>query len=110
MGGDRLMFDPRRSCGPILECRRTGKPPPGVPPGELAQDGATRILGVIKVLSDRRLLVKALCTFKKLLSFIVDVNHPPKASKKTKGARPRLRYKSYQYFLIDRSKVLRTEH
>lgn len=32
VGGDRLMLEPRRSCGPMLECRRIGSPPPGVPP------------------------------------------------------------------------------
>lgn len=70
VGGDRLTDeDPRRSCGPILECRRVGSPPPGVPPGEEAQEGAIRILGVISVLSDRRrMLGKALATRRKLLS------------------------------------------
>jgi hypothetical protein len=44
-------------------------PPPGVPPGEEAQDGAMRILGgIIRALSDRRRFGKALCTLKKLLS------------------------------------------
>lgn len=62
------MFEPRRSCGPVLEWRLMGKPPPGVPPGELAQDGAMRILGVIRALSDSRLVGKALLTFRKLLS------------------------------------------
>jgi len=78
VGGDKLILDPRRSWGPVLECRRIGRPPPGVPPGELAQDGATRIFGVIRVLSDRRLLVNVLATLKKLLSLVDDeVNHPP---------------------------------
>lgn len=68
VGGDRLMVDPLRSWGPMLECRLMGRPPPGVPPGEEAQDGAIRILGVIKVLSDSRRLGKALWTLRKLLS------------------------------------------
>lgn len=62
------MFDPRRSCGPMLECLRMGSPPPGVPPGDEAHDGAIRILGVISVLSDRRRLGKALDTRRKLRS------------------------------------------
>lgn len=62
----------------MLECRRIGKPPPGVPPGELAQDGAIRIFGVIRVLSERRLLVNVLATFRKLLSLLPDeLNSPP---------------------------------
>lgn len=82
VGGDKLILDPRRSWGPVLECRRIGRPPPGVPPGELAQDGATRIFGVIRVLSDRRLLVNVLATLKKLLSLVDDeVNHPPNTAK-----------------------------
>lgn len=78
VGGDRLMFDPRRSWGPVLECRLMGRPPPGVPPGELAQDGAMRIFGAISVLSDKRRLVIVFATRKKLLlSFADDVepNH-----------------------------------
>lgn len=62
------MLEPRLSCGPVLEWRLIGKPPPGVPPGELAHDGAILILGVIRALSDKRLVGKALLTFKKLLS------------------------------------------
>lgn len=62
----------------MLECRRIGNPPPGVPPGELAHDGAIRIFGVIRVLSDRRLLVNVLATRRKLLSLAGDeVNQPP---------------------------------
>lgn len=66
----------------MLECRRIGKPPPppvpGVPPGELAQDGAIRIFGVIRVLSDSRLLVNVLATRRKLLSLADgELNHPP---------------------------------
>lgn len=76
------MLDPRRSWGPVLECRRIGRPLPGVAPGELAQDGAIRIFGVIRVLSDRRLLVNVLATRKKLLSLAdVEVNHPPNIAK-----------------------------
>lgn len=67
VGGDRLMADPRRSCGPMEECRRIGNPP-GVPPGDEAHDGAMRIFGVISVLSDRRRFGNALATRKKLLS------------------------------------------
>lgn len=53
-----------------------GNPSPGVTPGELSQDGATRIFGVIRVLSDNRLLVKVFATFKKLLlSLFEDENH-----------------------------------
>lgn len=67
-----MIVDPLRSCGPMLECLRMGNPPlpgvPGVPPGELAQDGAIRIFGVINVLSDRRRLGKALTTLRKLES------------------------------------------
>lgn len=80
VGGDRLIAELRRSWGPILECRLIGKPPPGVPPGEEAQDGAIRILGVISVLSDRRLLGNALATRRKLLSGEEGdppKNHPP---------------------------------
>lgn len=69
------MFDPRRSCGPMLECRRIGRPPPGVPPGEEAHDGAIRIFGVIRVLSDNRRVGKALETLKKLRSG--DEGDPP---------------------------------
>lgn len=70
------MLDPRRSWGPVLECRRMGNPSPGVAPGELSHDGATRIFGVIRVLSDNRLLVKVFVTFKKLLlSLFDDENH-----------------------------------
>lgn len=61
-------MDPLRSCGPILECRRIGNPPPGVPPGEEAHEGAIRILGVIKVLSESLLFGNALATLRKLLS------------------------------------------
>lgn len=68
VGGDRLIVEPRRSCGPMLECRRVGSPLPGVPPGDEAHDGAMRIFGVIKVLSDSRRLGNALATRRKLLS------------------------------------------
>lgn len=88
MGGDKLILDPRRSWGPVLECRRIGRPPPppvaGVPPGELAQDGAIRIFGVIRVLSDSRLLVNVLATRRKLLSLADgELNHPPNIAKQT---------------------------
>lgn len=62
------MAELRLSCGPMLECRRMGRPLPGVPPGDEAQEGAIRILGVMRVLSDRRRLGNALPTRKKLLS------------------------------------------
>lgn len=52
----------------MLECRRVGKPLPGVPPGEEAHDGAMRIFGVINVLSDKRRLGNAFATRRKLLS------------------------------------------
>lgn len=68
VGGDRFTVEPLLSCGPILECRLIGKPPPGVPPGDEAQEGAIRIFGVINVLSDRRRFGNALTTLKKLLS------------------------------------------
>lgn len=45
-----------------------GSPPPGVPPGDDAQDGAIRIFGVISVLSDSRRFGNALPTRRKLLS------------------------------------------
>lgn len=88
VGGDKLILDPRRSWGPVLECRRIGRPPPppvpGVPPGELAQDGAIRIFGVIRVLSDSRLLVNVLATRRKLLSLAEgELNHPPNIAKQT---------------------------
>lgn len=88
VGGDKLILDPRRSWGPVLECRRIGRPPPppvlGVPPGELAQDGAIRIFGVIRVLSDSRLLVNVLATRRKLLSLADgELNHPPNIAKQT---------------------------
>lgn len=87
VGGDKLILDPRRSWGPVLECRRIGRPLPGVAPGELAQDGAIRILGVIRVLSDRRLLVNVLPTRRKLLSLADDeVNHPPNIAKQPSGS------------------------
>lgn len=68
-----MIVDPRLSCGPILECRLIGRPPdpgvpPGVPPGELAQLGAILILGVIRVLSERRRFGKALTTRRKFES------------------------------------------
>lgn len=69
------MADPRRSCGPMLECRRIGKPPPGVPPGDDAHDGAIRIFGVIRVLSDRRRFGNAFATLRKLRSG--DEGDPP---------------------------------
>lgn len=76
VGGDRLTVDPLRSCGPILECRRMGRPPPGVPPGDEAHDGAIRIFGVIKVLSDSLLFeIELLTTLRKLLSG--DEGDPP---------------------------------
>lgn len=62
------MVEPRRSWGPMLECLRMGRPPPGVPPGLDAQLGAIRILGVIRVLSESRRLGKAFWTRRKLLS------------------------------------------
>lgn len=40
------MADPRRSCGPMLLCRRIGSPLPGVPPGDDAHDGAIFIFGL----------------------------------------------------------------
>ena len=44
-------------------------PPPGVPPGEEAHDGAMRILGgIMRALSERRRFGNALCTLRKLLS------------------------------------------
>lgn len=72
VGGDKLIVELRRSWGPVLECRRIGSPPPGVPPGELAQDGATRIFGAIRVLSDRRLVgANPVVTLRKLLSLML---------------------------------------
>lgn len=68
VGGDRLIADPRRSCGPILLWRRIGRPAPGVPPGDDAHDGAMRIFGVINVLSDKRRFGNAFATRRKLLS------------------------------------------
>ena len=70
VGGDRLTVDPRRSWGPMLECRLMGSPPPpGVPPGEEAQDGAMRIFGgIMRALSERRRFGNALWTLRKLLS------------------------------------------
>lgn len=62
------MVEPRLSCGPMLEWRRVGRPLPGVPPGDEAQDGAMRIFGVISVLSDSRRFGNALATRRKLLS------------------------------------------
>lgn len=62
------MVEPRRSWGPMLECRRVGRPLPGVPPGEEAQEGAMRIFGVISVLSESRRLGNTLPTRRKLLS------------------------------------------
>lgn len=78
VGGDKLTADPRRSCGPMLEWRRVGRPvvPPGVPPGDEAHDGAILIFGVIKVLSDKRRLGKTLATRKKLLSLFVELLDP----------------------------------
>lgn len=67
-GGDRLIveWDPRRS---TFECLRIGRPvPTGVPPGEEAHDGATRIFGVFNMLSDSRRFGNELTTRKKLLS------------------------------------------
>ena len=69
------MVEPRLSWGPILECRLMGSPPPGVPPGDDAQDGAMRILGVMRVLSESLRLGNALCTLRRLLSG--DEGEPP---------------------------------
>lgn len=104
VGGDKLILDPRRSWGPVLECRRIGRPPPppvpGVPPGELAQDGAIRIFGVIRVLSDSRLLVKVLATRRKLLSPVDgELNHPNIAKHNDTRA-SRLSVKSISYDTI----------
>lgn len=78
VGGDKFIADPLRSWGPILECRRVGSPPPGVPPGEEAHDGAIRIFGVINVLSDSLRFGKAFATRRKLLSGDEgDPNHQP---------------------------------
>lgn len=78
VGGDRFTAEPRRSCGPMLECRRVGNPevPPGVPPGDETQEGAMRILGVIRVLSERRRFGNALATRRKLLSLLVELFDP----------------------------------
>lgn len=62
------MAEPRRSCGPMLLCRRIGRPLPGVPPGDDAHDGAMRIFGVIRVLSDNRRFGNEFATRRKLLS------------------------------------------
>lgn len=70
------MLEPRRSWGPVLECLRMGKPPPGVPPGELAHDGAILILGVIRALSESRRFVNVLATRRKLLSALADDVEP----------------------------------
>lgn len=75
VGGDRFIAELRLSCGPMLECRRMGRPLPGVPPGEDAQDGAILILGVISVLSESRRLGNAFPTRRKLLSG--DEGDPP---------------------------------
>ncbi|VEN35377.1 unnamed protein product [Callosobruchus maculatus] len=81
VGGDRLTVLPRLSCGPMEECLRIGRPPPpplaGVPPGELAQEGAMRILGVISVLSLRRLLGNALATRRRFESGEEGLPPPP---------------------------------
>lgn len=69
------MVEPLLSCGPMLECLRIGKPPPGVPPGDDAQEGAIRIFGVIKVLSDSLRFGNALTTLRRLLSG--DEGEPP---------------------------------
>lgn len=69
------MAEPRRSWGPMLLWRRIGRPPPGVPPGDDAHEGAIRIFGVINVLSDRRRFGNALETRRKLLSG--DDGEPP---------------------------------
>lgn len=89
VGGERLTVDPRLSCGPMLECLLMGNPPPGVPPGDDAHEGAILIFGVINVLSDSLLFGKALTTLKKLLSGDEGdppnhqpPNTPPKPSKK----------------------------
>lgn len=71
-----MILDPRRSWGPVLECLRMGRPLPGVPPGELAHDGAILILGVIRVLSESRRLVNVLATRRKLLSAFADDVEP----------------------------------
>lgn len=62
------MVEPLRSWGPMLECLRMGKPPPGVPPGDDAHEGAIRIFGVIRVLSDSRRFGNEFTTLRKLLS------------------------------------------
>lgn len=111
VGGDKFIVDPRRSCGPILECRLIGKPPPGVPPGELAHDGATRILGVINVLSESRRFGNALTTLKKLLSGDegdAPNHHPPKIPTKHKNYSNIQDEAKYPYrYLVSIPKVLR---
>lgn len=52
----------------MLECLLMGSPPPGVPPGDDAQEGAILIFGVMRVLSDSLRFGKAFITFRKLLS------------------------------------------
>lgn len=83
VGGERLTAEPRRSWGPMLEWRRVGSPeaPPGVPPGDEAHDGAMRIFGVMRVLSERRRFGNTFDTRRKLLSLLelLEPNsHPPR--------------------------------
>lgn len=94
VGGDKFIVLPRRSWGPILECRRIGNPPPGVPPGLEAHEGAIRIFGgIIKALSESRRFGNALCTRRKLLSGLEGEapNHQPpdevSTSKRNDGSR-----------------------
>jgi hypothetical protein len=85
----------------MLECRRIGSPPllpPGVPPGEDAQDGAIRIFGAINVLSDKRLFGKVeWITFKKLLPS--ETGEPPNHQEPV-GQRTELRFRIDVLFTI----------
>jgi hypothetical protein len=100
VGGERLTVDPRRSWGPMLECLLMGSPPPpGVPPGEDAHDGAMRIFGgIISALSERRLLGKALWTLRKLLSGEdgeAPNHHPPRTPESVAFGAPELRQQEW---------------
>lgn len=75
VGGDKFIVEPLLSWGPILECLLMGRPPPGVPPGDEAQEGAIRIFGVIRVLSDSLRFGNAFTTLRRLLSG--DEGEPP---------------------------------
>ena len=80
-----------------------GSPPPGVPPGDDAHDGAIRIFGVISVLSDKRRFGKAFATLRKFRSG--DDGEPPNHHPPSTPEPTSLENKFTGYILLQRYSV-----